>query len=257
MNSKLSWRAAVILLLAAASATAQGVWDKKEWKKWSPDECKKILEDSPWAHRWAQSDPQLAFGRGRGASPANAGAMTTNDVTLGDDDKLGIWYIVQLRTALPIREAHVRQQQIQAKYDSLDEKGRANIDQQADKILSQNLADFVIVRIYYGSNVPLYDRDLVTFWQGAYSSGIVPENAYLITTSGKRITPLKMLSPRTDTHEFELVFPRIVDGEPIVSGNSGMLSVEFYSPTIQTVTRARVLIDFKLDKMQYHGAVAY
>jgi hypothetical protein len=66
-----------------------------------------------------------------------------------------------------------------------------------------------------------------------------------------------MVSPRNDVHEFELVFPRVVDGEPVAAGNSKILSVEFYSPTIQTLARARVLIDFELDKMQYHGVPAY
>jgi hypothetical protein len=253
MKPRLRWRAAIAVLLSSASAAAQGVWDKKEWKRWSAEECKKVLEDSPWAHRWAQSDPKVAMGR-----TGNLGTMgNTNDVTVGDDNTLGIWYVVQLRTAQPIREANVRQQELRANYDSLDEKNRANIDEQAKKILSQNFDDFVIVRVYYGSNIPLYDRDLVTFWQGAYASGIVPQDAYLITARGKRLTPIKMVSTRTDVHEFELVFPRVVDGEPVAAGDSKILSVEFYSPTIQTVTRAHVLIDFKLDKMQYHGAVAY
>src|SRR5260370_27986780 len=135
-----------------------------------------ILQEARGAHRGEQSDPQAAFGRGRVGTPntqaggltrqGNAGAMTTDNVTLGDDNKVGIWYVVQLRTADPIREAFVRQQEIQANYDTLDEKGRAVIDEKAEKVLSQKNEDVIIVRVYYGANIPLHDRELLAFWQG-------------------------------------------------------------------------------------------
>src|SRR5215472_16656971 len=55
----------VILRFLVASALAmasfaQGPWVKKDWKQWSKDDCKKILEDSPWAQRWTQSEAKVA-----------------------------------------------------------------------------------------------------------------------------------------------------------------------------------------------------
>ncbi len=253
MNRRLVWRTAAIVLLSTASAAAQGSWDKKEWQKWSANDCKKVLQDSPWAYRWSQSDPQMAFGRS-----GKLGVMgNTNGVTVGDDTKLEIWYVVQLRSSQPIREAMVRQQQIQANYDSMDEKRRASIDQQAEKILNQKYDDRVVVRVYYGSNIPLYERDLAHFWQTTYANGMVPQDAFLITASGKKVSPLGMVSSNSNADIFELVFPRLVDGEPVVSATSKVLSIEFQSPAIQSAKAARVLVDFKPEKMQYHGTLSY
>ena len=35
--------------LAALTARAEDFWVAKDWKTWSKAECKKMLEDSPWA----------------------------------------------------------------------------------------------------------------------------------------------------------------------------------------------------------------
>lgn len=40
-----------VFALAVLTAKADDFWVKKDWKTWTAADCKKLLEDSPWAHR--------------------------------------------------------------------------------------------------------------------------------------------------------------------------------------------------------------
>jgi len=248
------WMVPAVLSLLAASAAAQGFWDKKEWKKWSADECKKMMEDSPWAQKWTQEFDQTAqfstynqsTGRGTGG-----GAGT------GDEAHLRMWYIVEFRSAQPIREAVARQAQIQMKYDSMDEKQRAAVDQQTEKYVNAIYPDVVVVHVLYGSNVPVYERQLATFWQNNFPPGVVPQEAFLDLSTGKKVIPIRMVSPRTGADEFELIFPRVVDGQPLLTDDSKVLGIEFQAPTIGKIPGDRVHIEFKTSKMRFNGAVVY
>jgi hypothetical protein len=241
-----------VVLVAASSVLAQqGIWEKKEWQKWTADDCKKMLEDSPWARRWAQSVPQMAqFSKRDGAGTAS------NDGGVGNESKLEVYYIVQLRSAKPIREALMRQQEIQIKYDSMDEKQRAGIDQQVSGVVNKTYDDVVIVHVLYGANVQQYERTLANYWQ-KIPPGTVPLQAFLDLASGKKVVPLKMNSPRNGQNEFELIFPRVVDGESVATADSKILGVEFMTPTVGQVPGDRLHIEFKPDKMKVNGAVEF
>ncbi len=82
--------ALLAVTLGAASASAQGFWIKKDWQTWSKDECKRMLEDSPWAQKWIRSDVvQDTFGQPR----------------QGDNRETDqhVFYTIQFRSALPVR----------------------------------------------------------------------------------------------------------------------------------------------------------
>jgi hypothetical protein len=248
LKRRIGWLGAASLLLLATSAAGQGFWDKKEWKKWSAEDCKKMLQDSPWARRWSQTESKMAE-----FASKNPTAGGTQGV--GDESKLEVWYVIQLRSSLPIRAAIVRQQAIQLKYDS-DEKIRAAVDKQAEGILGAKFDDVIIVHVYYGSNIPQYERELATVWQSV-PPGTVPQAAFLNLESGKKVTPLRFVSPKSGSDEFELIFPRVVDGEPAITANSKVVGVEFHSPAVQRVPEGRVYVEFKPDKMKYNGALSY
>jgi hypothetical protein len=39
----------IVLFYCAAPAPAQDFWKKKPYTEWSEKECRRLLEDSPWA----------------------------------------------------------------------------------------------------------------------------------------------------------------------------------------------------------------
>jgi hypothetical protein len=247
---KVTLRLLVAALLVPATF-AQGPWVKKDWKQWSKDDCKKVLEDSPWAQRWSQSTAKVASFATR-----NSGTQG-----VGSESEVGVWYVVQFRSALPIREAVVRQVLIANRYDQLDiEKDAEKKDamrKQTEGFLKRSYDDVVVVHVTYGSNVQEYNRDLAAFWQTHYSEGTVPQEAFLNGPGGRKIPPIRMVSPKGGVQEFELIFPRTVDGKPIVEPGDKTLAVEFVSPTVGSVDSARVFMEFKVDKMSLNGQVVY
>src|SRR2546423_1892922 len=82
------------LLLFFPLTYGQKVWDKKSYKEWTMSEVEQILNDSPWAQTQIE-DVHITY-----EMPANSYVA-----------------IIRLRSAVPIRQALLRQKQLQMNYD--------------------------------------------------------------------------------------------------------------------------------------------
>jgi len=243
---RLSLRFSFALLLATASF-AQGPWAKKDWKQWSKDDCKKVLEDSPWAQRWNQTNAKMA----------NFATRTSGTQGLGSESEVGVYYVVQFRSARPIREAVVRETLIANRYDQLDPEQKEGMRKQTEGFLNRTYDDVIVVHVVYGSNVQEYNRDLATFWQTRYPEGTVPQEAFLDGPRGQKIAPLRLISPKGGAQEFELIFPRAVGGKPLLEPGDKTIAVEFVSPAVGNLDSSRVFAEFKVDKMMQSGQIIY
>src|SRR5579864_5600807 len=114
-----------ILLVTVLTVQAEDFWVKKDWTKWSKDECNKMLQDSPWSKHWGKGEVLLSAAlpsqqnnnptdAARGASGtlggSNLGTTGAGQEGAGGDSQLELHYYVELRSALPVREAIVRLQ---------------------------------------------------------------------------------------------------------------------------------------------------
>lgn len=135
----------VWLWCLAASAPAQKVWEKKPYQKWSKDEAIKILNDSPWAQIYYSPTDALAndqetikrdlddlhiertmkSGQNTEIQPVPS-KSTTKRPSRPSTDSLPV--VIRLYSALPVRQALVRLQQIQAGYDKMNEEQRIGFD---------------------------------------------------------------------------------------------------------------------------------
>jgi len=251
------------LLLAALTAHAEDFWIKKDWKQWSKDECIKILQDSPWTKKWAKS--QMGSSQMPGVSGANAEGAAAEKTP-------EMHYVVQLRSSLPIREAVIRQQQIQVKYDKMSEAEKKDFDTKAEALLNRNYEDVILVHVEYGSNLQSFEREMATYWK-SIPADAPPIDMYLITEKGDRIPPSKFISPLNASYSFDLAFPRTKNKEPIVQPGDKTLNLQFTHPAIgnQTQTNTtnptnpsmdifgeeRVLVQFRLDKMTMQGKASF
>jgi hypothetical protein len=251
-----------VLLLAVVTARADDFWVKKDWKQWSKDECAKILQDSPWTKKWGKS--QLGSSQMPGVSGANAEGAAAERVP-------EMHYVVQFRSSLPIREAVVRQQQIQMKYDKMTEAEKKDFDTKAETLLNRNY-DAIVLHVEYGSNLQSFERQMATYWK-SIPADTPPIDMYLITEKGDRIAPTKFSSPLNASYSFDLAFPRTKNNEPIVQQSDKSLSLQFTHPAIGNQTQRnttnptdpsmdvfgeeRVLLQFKLDKMIVQGKPSF
>jgi len=259
--------AALILAAAAHPASAQ-FWEKKPWTEWSKGEAEKILTDSPWSRTFSSSDVKLEAGGIRGGGTAEREVRPT------------IEYIAQLRSALPVRQAVVRLMQIQSKYDKMTAEEKRNFDRQANDYLNQDFSNRVVVHIVYSANVSVLQQGLDDTWRTSTTD--LPADTYLVAPNGSRIEMVRYEPASPGTPEFELIFKKELNGEPIVNKidkkfhvqlpmiNKDKIRQQTALPTQLMGTsqsrgpgqetaffETRVLFEFDVAKMMFNGKLEY
>lgn len=240
MRKHLAFGLGALCILAAAPARAQ-FWEKKEYSRWERAECGRMLSDSPWARQYSLS------------------AVLITPLQVGPSDEAResrpqIVYTAQFRSALPVRQALVRLGKLSKEYEKSSGEERAKTDQRAAEYLNRSFADAVVVYVSAGSNVDAHQRELERHWR-SQGQIVLRTAAYLITQTGKQVPPQQV---QVGDGSFHLVFPREVDGQPVAdAGNKKSVFIEFPHPNIGGLGEARVLLEFKPNKMVYRGRPAY
>jgi hypothetical protein len=231
-----------LLALFATPAGAQ-FWEKKDWRQWSKSECKKMLSDSPWSKTFADEVVvRQDGGIGAGGFPER-------------EDRPKVEYVVQLRSALPVRQAVIRAMQHEIKYDKLSAAEKASYDRQFEQYLNQDFDDRVVVHVNYGSNVQLFQRALDNIWRSISTTGlVVPAHTYLINPKGELVDIARFIPPSPSASEFELLFPKFWKGAPMVTEQDRMFQVQLPGVSFQ---EQRILIEFDVRKMKYRGTFEY
>ncbi len=246
--------ALAVLLLGVAgtivslAARAEGFWEKKDWKQWSKDDVRKMLEDSPWAKKYSVGKSIVSRGL-----PSETGAAQRGAAGEGREE---IIYYVELRSALPVREAFVRQDQIRKKYDKMTEEERKKFDADAEAALAHDYENEIVVHVMYSSNIQRFERALAVDWQSVPEESI-PSNTFIITPRSDHVGPVRFISPKSGTLEFDLVFPRMFNGEPTVREGDKSFQVEFPNPRIGDLPPTRGLVEFHTEKMMFKGRLTY
>ena len=268
MNLKRRYFAGVlaVLVVAVLTARAEDFWVKKQWNQWSKDECNKILTDSPWSKRWSKGSVTVSA-----ALPGNSGQSSEG---AGGEKSPEVFYVVQFRSSLPVREAVVRQQQIQG-YSKLSDADKKAFDAKAETFFNTSYEDVILVHVDYGSNVQTFEREMAVYWKNIREDS-VPVDFYLINERGDRIAPVRFVSPKTGTYAFDLIFPRLKNNEPVVHEGDKTLQIQFVNPAVGNQSqstggaaagsldpsigvfgRERVLMQFKPDKMMLNGKLSF
>jgi hypothetical protein len=235
-----------VLTLAALTASATDFWLAKDWKQWSKSESAGLLVESPWAHVWRGGNDQRI-------NPSNDSTANTRPVV-----GYGLVYAVQLRSSLPIRQALVRQQQLDQKYDKMTDAQRSAFDTRAAQILDRKFDDAILVHVDFseGGAGPNLATDLREFAQKR-------ENLHvsLLTSDGARIAASRVdVSPREAA--FDAIFPRMVNGAPAIKEGDKGFSIQFQSPQLLivgdvTLPAQPVEVKFDLSKMMVAGKLNY
>ena len=237
-----------ILLLAVLTAQAEDFWVKKDWTKWSKDECNKMLQDSPWSKHWGkgevllsaalpsqqQTNPANDTSRGGGGTlgSSNTGTTGAGQEGAAGDNNLELHYFVELQSALPVRQAIARRAQFNNNYDKMDADHKKAFDAQVQSLLDATYQDVIDVRISYGSAQQYLERQLANYWKSLPADGL-PVDVYLINEKGDHIPPVKFVSPRSGAdYSFELYFPRMQNNEPVIRATDKTFSVQFPHPAI-------------------------
>jgi len=227
-----------LFLVGLSALPAAEFWESKTYYEWTNKECAKLLTDSPWA--W---ELKIQATGNLGSSDATGGQQFVS-------------YLIQLRSALPIRQAIVRQAQILNKYDGLSNEQKQAFDKSSEAFLNADYGDKIVVNIAYSTNIQRLDMDLARSWQ-AQTVGVQANSAFLYAGKGEKARLLDFKVSQGAQREFQLVFPRQIGGKPLLTEQDKSLTLEFAYPVLGNIGDGRGYAEFKVKKMLLNGTVVY
>lgn len=229
--------------MAVLTAAAEDFWVKKDWKKWTSSDCKKLLESSPWAVRKLVENESNVNRLPSAANGANADTALNKDA--GE-----VNYIVQVRSAAPIRHALIREQQLERQYEKMSDAAKKEFDAQMDQLYS-NRQDVIILHVKYSGTREQLAFDISKSWK-SIPADTVPADMNLLASNGSRATPI-IFSPDPDGGDgFLLTYPRNMLGEGFKS-----FKLQIPHPALGDFGASKVYVEFKLDKMTFEGKPAF
>lgn len=231
----------MLLLVLVPTILGKDFWIEKNYKKWSERECRKMLQNSPWS-----KDETVQAVR----------IMSQDDRILADGGQPYLKYQLQLRSALPVRQAIIRLAQIAQKYDDLKPEQKQMFDQQAESFLAQDLSQWVIVYVTFDTNIPTLDLSLRQAWQ-IQTADQLKNLVYLYGSKGDKVPIERFVPPQPNQRSFQFIFPRQYQGKEILGSEDKSLYLEFPNIGGAGSGSSGGPKEFKTDKMRFGGKVEY
>jgi hypothetical protein len=231
------------LLVTALPGHAQ-FWEKKDWREWSKGECEKLLTNSPWARRFA--DKQVSPGAPR--QPSRSGGSVGAQDAEGTADE--IEYVVQIRSARPIRQAVVRMAQLHSEYDKMTPEQKKKFDEQAEPYISQDFSNRIVFHVYYSTNQERYEKEMDRQWRAQQA----PRDTALHIARGEPVPVAEYIRAQEGAREFELIFPKDHGGAPILSEQDKKLTLQL--PPVG-FRRIPIKVEFDPRKMTLAGKLEH
>jgi len=235
------WLLAAVLLLPDVGASQS--WLNKDYHQWSEYDCQKLVADSPWSQTYSISQVFID-------------TTATAPTDRAREQNPRIEYLVQFRSAWPVRRAMVRLAQLKAKYDKLTPEQRKQFDESTGRFLNVSVKDSVIVHVTFNANVQDDDRELSRYWQNQ-TTETLKNFVYLLASGGETIALTSYVPGRGAAREFQFVFPRQQKGRNIIGPQDKTIAVEFIHPNIRGQGEKRVYVPFRVEKMMIGGEVLY
>jgi hypothetical protein len=210
-------------------------WNQKDFSQWSQNDVQKLLVDSPWSKK--ESWEYVGYTDHKGMPYETIGGSEA--------------YLVQLRSAKPIRQAIIRVCQLQMKNGTLSPDMKLQLKNKMRDYLSAKNPDEVIVHVSVFSPDPAY----ILYWQ-SQTTDTLKDFVFLIGEKGVKI-PIKRFVlgdelpqlERWDIYkggyqekggeiipniepaiEFEFIFPRRLESRKILVAGDKTLQLEFVFP---------------------------
>jgi hypothetical protein len=246
---------AVLYLSCGSLALGQTYTVDNSYKKWSKKDVERILNDSPWVSvQEVRIRREGQAQRIAGAPPSLTKDETNSVASGGSDIPIDFIFTLRLRSAPAIREALVRQKQLDAKYDAMDEKQRAAFDQSVKGLLEcpACAGNYVVTLSSKSKNSPGADAVYSTF-KGAQLEDI-KRYIYLANERGERRELLHFVAPKGPGEEAVFFFSRLDDkGNPLFGADSKEVIVNLTNNQVNLATNFR----FDLTKLGIVGQVFF
>ena len=199
----------LFLTLALLMAAAWGDPVRLEsFTEWSLSEAVEILNSSAWARN--ETFTRVVRGQGSGIS--------------GEKEIYNTFYI-RLLSARPIREAYARIQQIQYGYGQWTDEEKRQFDELTRPGLELDVDRWIVVAVSFRSNDTREESAVRQFFQSE-TTATLKNRVFLSTEQFSQIKLSAYFPPREEGVGAKFVFPREVDGIPVVSTESTEVAFE-------------------------------
>jgi hypothetical protein len=189
-------------------ATAANLSGEQLAQKWSLTKAVEILNSSAWARH--ETFTRVIGGVGSGVS--------------GEKEIFNTFY-VRFLSAKPIREALARIQQLQFGYDRLNPEEKTRFDLLTQPGLQLDVERWIVVAVGFRSNDPNEESTVRRFFQKE-TAETLKNKAFLSTDQFSQVPLLAYFPPREEGVGAKFVFPRTMDGAPIVTKSAQKIAFE-------------------------------
>ena len=236
---------ALTISLAFSSASAQK--KEKRWTEWSMEEAEKLLNESPWAKTQTDTETtQKLYSRNpeSNLSVDSVSAGTSARLTRGAvNQNIDIKFHVRFFSARPVRQALAR-------IIELQQKPNAEVLTRLHGFAEMKSNSSIIITITFESNEPAYLGSTMRAFNGA-TTAVLAANTYLERSDGKKIFLQQYVPPGKDGFGARFIFPRLADGPPFLTADSGELRFHTEYPGLEIDRR------FKVADMILKGELEY
>src|SRR5262245_11732320 len=199
----------------ACSLVAQGQWEKKPYSEWSEKEAQKLLNDSPWGQTQVVSDTSQMFGN----ESLSSGASRVANV-------FHVNFRIRFLSAKPVRQAISRVMELKQK-GAVDER----LASQLRAFAAGDFPDYVVITVLCDSDQPNMRLQEATALLNSRTTADLKNNTFLELKDGRRVFLQEYQPPRNDGLGARFIFPRLLDGKPYITAESG--EIHFFSELSQ------------------------
>ena len=227
---------AMVILLMAFVGSALAQWDKKPYTEWSEKEATKILNDSSWGQTQTFTDT---------SNMSNTNRASSNQTLI--TDVVYVNFRIRFLSAKPVRQAFSRIIELQQKAGVSEQ-----LVKQLNGLANADFPDYSIISVLCDSpsqSSKLQQANAALF---KFTTAQLKLNTYLQAKGGQRIFLQEYQPPRNDGLGARFIFPRMVDGKPILTPESG--EVVFHSELPGLIV---LNMRYKVKDMMFNGRLEY
>lgn len=227
---------------------------EKPYDKWGKDETIKMLTESPWAKTYQSPTGSANAAAGQiareQAQSANSGGSNPRSVSRDFGPPP---VVMRLFSALPVRQALVRLQQLDAGYDKLSAADKASFDANRKKFLDCAIC----VEHYVVTLIKFTDSSGQFIEEGVFQSMTFEDlkgNVKLVNDKGEERELVQFNAPQNFRDQAVFYFKRTnAAGAPLLTADSKELKFVFYPGFLDSKNRFAYLVprtfEFKVSKM--------
>lgn len=220
----------VITMLAVILAQAGVYSNDHKYKAWTLEEALQVLTRSPWAKQHTYT--RVVGGIGSGV--------------LGEKEIYSTFF-VRILSARPVREAFARINQIQHGYDQMAADEKHDLDALISPGLEMDVSRWIILTVSFRSSDRNEELRVKQFFE-TQTIETIRNRAFLSTSRWGQVQASAYYPPQEDELGAKFVFPRELEGEPVISSAEDSFSFELalpgFDPELRTTfTISEMLVD--------------